>query len=299
VVGAARGQLAVAAFLLPLVSWMKGAMGGRGGRTPHAAHWGLMWPHVFPGPSLCCFAPHCAMMHRDGGGGALGAPGHPMPREGAPPWRCPCPLQSRLTPAPADDTMAPTALIVHGLHVRVCACTLCPCGWQIRSADNNVMYEVIGGVDDEFAVVAKITGEVSLCFENQQDTPTSKEEKHVSFNTHVGSESFLKRAASVKDAEVRCGEGRGDVDTAATGCTHACVAWRGAADRPVARGHEHWDKALPSCTGGRVCGSARPSFLQCDSVVAAACGRVVACCRLRCVACSFSCGSLATCGAAS
>jgi hypothetical protein len=90
--------------------------------------------------------------------------------------------------------------------VKGCPVPVCVAGAarpQIRGPSNNVLYEVIGGVDDEFAVQADATGEVSLCFENQESTPTSKDEKHVAFNTHVGSEGFLKRAASIKDAEVR------------------------------------------------------------------------------------------------
>jgi hypothetical protein len=73
---------------------------------------------------------------------------------------------------------------------------------QIKGPSGKVMYEIVGGVDDEFSIVADVPGEYTMCFENQAGTPTSKDEKHVSFNSHVGSEGFLKQAASIKDAEV-------------------------------------------------------------------------------------------------
>ena len=73
---------------------------------------------------------------------------------------------------------------------------------QVRNPTNKVMYEIIGGVDDEFVVVADVAGEYTMCFENLASSPTSKDEKHVSFNVHLGSEEFLKQAASIKDAEV-------------------------------------------------------------------------------------------------
>jgi hypothetical protein len=55
---------------------------------------------------------------------------------------------------------------------------------------------------DEFQMTAPVTGTYSVCFQNLPDSETSKDTKIVMLSVHVGVESILRNAASLKDAAV-------------------------------------------------------------------------------------------------